>query len=355
MQSAICFTLLSWSSSLEKFSSIMISETPLVSIVLPVYNGEKYLAESLDSVLAQTYQNWELVIINDGSTDGTENLILGYGDKRIKYLLNEGNKGIIYSLNRGLLESNGDFIARLDADDIALPFRIQRQVEFLSENTDFALCGTYFQTIDSNGKVLKNVTFPSNNRDAQSYLLLHNCFCHSAIMMRSGIAKELKYDEKFLICEDYDLWYRISRTGKILNLPEFATLYRVHDNNMSTKKSEIMFAHVYKINKRILDDLGIEYSTAELDVHSNALSYNASFFREADKIQTLENWMVKLHAYLKKKNDYNAFLCYKILIEKWIVITYNTRNFKKMLINKLMQGHPSVYLNGLVRKIKKNI
>jgi len=330
-------------------------QAPLVSIVLPVYNGEKYLKASLDSVLAQTYQNWELVIINDGSTDDTENLILDYQDKRIRYLPNESNKGIIISLNRGLQESNGVFIARLDADDIALPYRIEKQVEFLSDNPDYDLCGSYFQTIDSNGRLLKNVAFPANNRDAQSYLLLHNCFCHSAIMMRSNIAKELKYDEKFQVCEDYDLWYRISRRGKILNLPLFMTLYRVHDNNMSTRKSEIMFVHVNKINKRILDDLGIEYSKNELDMHSNALSYNASFFGDTDTIDDLEKWMVKLYSFLKKSGNYNAFLCYKILIEKWIVVTYNTRSYKKMFFNKLMAVHPTVYLNSLVRKIKKNV
>jgi glycosyltransferase involved in cell wall biosynthesis len=330
-------------------------QAPLVSIVLPVYNGEKYLAESLDSVFAQTYQNWELVIINDGSTDGTENLILNYHDKRIRYFPNEGNKGIIFSLNRGIRESNGLYIARLDADDIALPGRIEKQVEFLSGNPEFSMCGSYFQTIDSNGRLLKNVEFPANNRDAQSFLLLHNCFCHSAIMMRTNIAKELKYDEKFQVCEDYDLWYRISRTGKILNLPVYTTQYRVHENNMTTRKSEIMFIHVNKINKRILDDLGIEYSSSELDAHSNALSYNASYFANPESIRTLENWMLKLYSYLNKNSNYNAFLCYKILIEKWIVITYNTRNFKKMFLNKLMPVHPTVYLNSLVRKIKKNI
>jgi len=328
-------------------------QAPLVSIVLPVYNGEKYLTASLDSVIAQTYQNWELVIINDGSTDDTENLILNYQDKRIKYLPNDSNRGIIFSLNRGLQESGGVYIARLDADDIALPYRIAKQVEFLSENLDYAMCGSYFQTIDSNGRLLKNVAFPANNRDAQSYLLLHNCFCHSAIMMRSNIAKELKYDEKFQVCEDYDLWYRISRTGKILNLPVFATMYRVHDNNMSTRKSEIMFAHVNKINKRILDDLGIGYSDSELAAHSNALCYNASFFRLPDNMNILENWMVKLYSYLKINGNYNADLCYEILIEKWIVITYNTRNYKKIFFNKLMPVHPLIYMKNVARKFKK--
>jgi len=328
-------------------------QAPLVSIVLPVYNGEKYLTASLDSVIAQTYQNWELVIINDGSTDDTENLILDYQDKRIKYLPNDSNRGIIFSLNKGLQESSGVYIARLDADDIALPYRIAKQVEFLSENLDYAMCGSYFQTIDSNGRLLKNVAFPANNRDAQSYLLLHNCFCHSAIMMRSNIAKELKYDEKFQVCEDYDLWYRISRTGKILNLPVFATMYRVHDNNMSTRKSEIMFAHVNKINKRILDDLGIGYSDSELAAHSNALCYNAAFFRLPDNMNILENWMVKLYSYLKINGNYNADLCYEILIEKWIVITYNTRNYKKIFFNKLMPVHPLIYMKNVARKFKK--
>ena len=152
--------------------------SPLVSIVLPVYNGERYLAASLDSVLAQTYQNWELVIINDGSTDGTENLILNYPDKRIKYLPNDSNKGIIFSLNRGLQESKGVYIARLDADDIALPNRFEKQVEFLSENTDYALCGSYFQTIDSNGRLLKNVSsLPITGMPSPS------CYCTIAFVI----------------------------------------------------------------------------------------------------------------------------------------------------------------------------
>ena len=330
-------------------------ETPLVSIVLPVYNGDKYLAASLDSVFAQTYQNWELIIINDGSTDGSENVILQYQDKRIKYLPNNGNKGIIFSLNRGLAESTGTYLARLDADDIALPSRIEKQVDFLSKNPEYVMCGSYFQTIDSNGKFRKNVQFPDNNRDARSFLLLHNCFCHSSVMMRTNIAKQLRYDDNFQVCEDYDLWCRISRKGKIINLPVVTTLYRVHGNNISMRKSETMFRHVKIINERILDDLGIEYSKAELDVHSNALNYNASFFKEPDSLHSLENWMIKLYSYLKKDGEYNTALCYKILTEKWIVIAYKTRNYKKMIFNKLITIYPTIYLKNLIRKMKKNI
>ena len=156
----------------------------------------------------------------------------------------------------------------------------------------------------------------------KSYLLLHNCFCHSAIMMRSVIAKELEYDEKFQVCEDYDLWYRISRTGKIVNLPVFTTLYRVHDNNMSTRKSEIMFAHVNKINKRILDDLGIEYSNIELAAHSNALCYNASFFRQPDNI----------HVWKTGWRNYIHFLKKMAIIMRSFVIRFSVKNGLSSLI-----------------------
>jgi glycosyltransferase involved in cell wall biosynthesis len=330
-------------------------EDSLISIILPVFNGEKYLNESIESVLSQTYQNWELIIINDGSTDNTEKLVLNYTDKRIRYLLNETNRGIIFSMNKGLDEAKGEFIARLDADDIALPFRLEKQVEYLIENKDYVLAGCYFHTIDSAGKYLKKVTFPANNLDAQSYLLLHNCFCHSAIMMRAGIAKELKYDPEFQVCEDYDLWYRISRKGKIINIPVFAALYRLHDSNISLKKKEIMFANVNKINKKILDGLDIEYSEKELEVHSNALCYNAGYFRNKTNLRLLENWMCKLYSYINKKGHFNALLCYRILTEKWLVLTYHSGNYGKMIFNKLFFMHPSVYIGNLYKKTLKNI
>jgi glycosyltransferase involved in cell wall biosynthesis len=330
-------------------------EDSLISIILPVFNGEKYLTDSIESVLSQTYQNWELIIINDGSTDNTEKLVLNYTDTRIRYLLNETNRGIIFSMNKGLEEAKGEFIARLDADDIALPLRLEKQIKFLAENKEYVLAGCYFHTIDSAGNYLKKVTFPDNDLDAQSYLLLHNCFCHSAVMMRAGIAKDLKYDPEFQVCEDYDLWYRISRRGKIINIPVFGTLYRMHDNNISKRKKDIMFANVNKINKKILDGLDIEYSEKELEVHSNALCYNTDYFRSAANLGLLENWISKLYSFIKKNGHFNALIFYRILTEKWIVSTYSSGNYGKMLFNKLLFLHPTVYFDNLYKKIRKNI
>lgn len=328
--------------------------SPLVSVVIPIYNGEKYIEQTIESVLAQTYQTWELVIINDGSSDNTEKLVLKYTDNRIRYFRNDINKGISFSLNKGLEESRGEFIARLDADDIALPFRFEKQVGFLTENKDYVLCGSYFQTISATGKTMKQVRFPANNRDAQSYLLLHNCFCQSAIMMKAQIAKELKYDLEFKIGEDYDLWYRISKLGKITNLPQYTTLYRIHDTNI-TRKSEVMFNNVNKINKKILDDLGIEYSEKELELHSNALFYHSDYFKNSANLDLLENWIYKLYSFIRKSGQYNSLLCYRILIEKWIVSAYKSGNLKKVFYNRLIPLHPPVYIKRLLSKALKTI
>jgi glycosyltransferase involved in cell wall biosynthesis len=328
-------------------------EEPLISIILPVYNGEKYLNESIDSVLSQSYQNWELLIINDGSTDNTEELVLSFTDKRIRYLLNETNSGIIFSMNKGLDEAKGKFIARLDADDIALPHRLEKQVKFLTENEDYVLVGCYYHMIDSEGKYLGKVTYPANNLDAQTSLLLQNCFCHSAIMMRAGLAKELKYDPEFQVCEDYDLWYRISQRGKIINIPSFDALYRLHGGNISVNKKEIMFANVNKINKKLLDGLSIDYSEKELELHSNALCYNAGYFGNGSNLQLLENWMRKLYSHIKKNNHYNSLLFFRILSEKWIVAAYNSGHYGKLLFSRLLFLHPSVYFVNLYRKARR--
>lgn len=330
------------------------SGSPLVSVVIPIYNGEKYIEQTIESVLSQTYQNWELVIINDGSSDHSEELVLKYRDERIRYFRNDGNKGISYSLNKGLNESRGEFIARLDADDISLPTRLEKQVGFLTENRDYVLCGSYFQTINPAGRILKDIRFPDNNRDAKSYLLLHNCFCQSAVMMKASIAKEIKYDPEFKIGEDYDLWHRISRMGKIINLPLFTTYYRIHDTNI-TKKNDVMFENVNKINKKILDDLGIEYSDKELELHSNALSYRSDYFKDKEALAGLEKWFYKLYSFIKKNGQFNDMICYRIMAEKWIVNSFNSGHTDRVFVNRLLFLHPAVYLKRLLGKAVKNI
>ena len=250
---------------------------PLVSVVMPVYNGENYLKEAIDSILSQSYQNIELVIVNDGSTDSSKAVIQSYADSRIRLVENERNSGIVFTRNRGLESASGAYIATLDCDDIALPDRLEKQVDFLVKNPDYGMCGSYYYIMNGSGKQTKKVRPPTSNRDIITYLLVGNCFCNSTMLIRSSLAKELKYRENFDIVEDYELWHRISKRAKLACLPFYGTYYRVHGNNISVSKMNDMFSRAKKINAEILKDLNIEFSERELEIHASWLNGNFLF------------------------------------------------------------------------------
>jgi glycosyltransferase involved in cell wall biosynthesis len=325
---------------------------PLVSVVMPVYNAEKYLKPAIDSILNQSYTDLDIVIVNDGSTDNSKNIIKSYQDPRIRYFENAQNSGIVVTRNRGLEEARGDYIAVMDSDDLAAPDRMKIQVEFLENNQEFGMCGSYFKTINGQDKILKTVNFPTNDKDARSYLIVHNCFCHSTVMIRGELAKRLKYDLRYDVVEDYELWYRISKISKIINLPVYTTFYRVHGNNVSTTKNKHMFILLDKINSNVLDDLEILYTRDELSLHSNLLIYNFSFFKDKGKLDELEKWMVRFFKEIEKNPNFSEIIVFKILIKKWIVVCTKSKDFKKLFFNKLLFKHPSLYLNILLKKVR---
>lgn len=327
----------------------------LVSVVMPVYNSEKYLREAIDSVLSQSYKNIELIIVDDGSTDSGRDIVLSYTDSRIRLLQNEKNSGIVFSRNKGLEAAGGEFVATLDSDDIALPDRIAKQVIFLEANPDYGLCGTFYHTIDSNGKLLKKINFPTSDQDIQTHLTIGNCFCNSTMMLRSKLAKELKYREKYDIVEDYELWYRISKTAKVANLPFYGTHYRVHGNNISVAKMNDMFALVKKINEQVLTDLEIGFSETELELHVNMLNGNIDFFRRDDHYQGLEAWIVKFYAKLNSMPRYNHKLLFELLAEKWIVISYKTKRHRNLLSNRIFPLNKQGYMKILYERLSGKI
>jgi glycosyltransferase involved in cell wall biosynthesis len=324
---------------------------PLVSIVMPVYNCQKYLKEAIISVLSQTYKNIELVIVNDGSTDSSMDIILSFSDDRIRCLVNEFNSGIVFTRNRGLDAAKGEYVATLDSDDIAMPERIEKQVFFLSSNPDYGMCGTFFYTMNSEGKPRRKIKFPTNNRDIVTYLTLGNCFCNSTVMIRSQLAKELKYREKFDIVEDYELWCRIAKRAKLKNLSFYGTKYRMHGGNISVAKKNDMFALVKKINSQILSDKNIGFTDNELEIHTNWLNRNICYFESGTQFTALENWAYTFYKKLSSAGIYNDKLLYRLIVEKWIVVAFNTGRYRKLFGNKLMRTHQIRYIVILCRRI----
>lgn len=203
---------------------------------MSVYNGARFLKDSIDSILAQTFSDFELIIVNDGSTDGSAAILAQLVDPRVRVLVNETNIGLTASLNRGLDVSRGELIARQDADDLALPERLAAQVAFLDEHPEIGLIGTAYQVVDEAGRVIATHVQPRDEAILRWQLLFQNAFCHTSVMLRRKVipAKHL-YDANLAYAQDYDAWSRVMRVTKGYNLPEPLVRYRHHGNTISRK------------------------------------------------------------------------------------------------------------------------
>ena len=211
---------------------------PQVSVVLPVWNGERYLKESIDSILAQDFPDFELIIVDDGSTDKTGEIIARFaGDPRVRVHRQE-NQGLVAALNAGLELSRADLIARLDADDIALPRRLSLQLAYLHRNPDVMAVGSAVELMDADGRTLGIRRYPTGKAMATRGLLDGCTLAHPAVMMRKAAVKEVgAYRACFRHAEDYDLWLRLTELGQVGNLPETLIRYRIHAQSVTKKHS----------------------------------------------------------------------------------------------------------------------
>lgn len=215
--------------------------TPRVSVLLSVHNGGNYLEDAVESVLHQTYRDFEFLILDDGSTDGTSEYLdsLEKQDSRVR-VIRQQNQGLVASLNRLIAESRGSLLARMDADDICTPDRFQLQVQEFEHDPDLAILGGRIERIDSSGKSLGEQGYPLTARESEDMLWFGCPVAHPAVMMRRDVVMEIGgYRDFFTHCEDYDLWLRISQRAPIRNLDHVVLKYRVHQNSVScSKRSE---------------------------------------------------------------------------------------------------------------------
>ncbi|MFU6373810.1 glycosyltransferase family 2 protein [Metapseudomonas otitidis] len=254
--------------------SIVLSDgrAPLISVILPVYNAAKYLRTAIQSILDQTLSDFELIVINDGSTDSSGSIIKEFAelDPRVRVVERE-NRGLVYSLNQGLELSRGTWIARMDADDVSMPERFQLQVERLIE-TRSDVCGTWIRLF---GASANHVVKYAQSHEAVSMELLFTCpFAHPSVMMRADLVKALKYDADWETCEDYELWRRVILSGgRATNLPKAMLMYRQHDVQISSLSS----VRQHKLAQR----LRAEYSVSL----ANSLGLDSSILEELIKIR----------------------------------------------------------------------
>lgn len=276
----------------------MSSPLPKVSVLMPVYNGERYLAEAIDSILAQTFADFELLVVNDGSTDASRDIVEGYSDPRIRLLDNPRNLGLTATLNIGLDQCRGTYIARLDCDDVALPARLARQVAFMDQHPDVGVCGSWYQRFGSRVEVFES---PVEDWEIRLALTFENIFGHSTVMLRRGVLEQhgLRYDPSYLHAEDYEFWVRCARHTRLHNLPEALVRYRDHDSNVSSRHAAAQKLTADRIREEQLADLDFAADERERRLY-HAVTHHC-FDGDLQDLQAVAHWLERFAAHLAQR------------------------------------------------------
>ena len=229
---------------------------PLISVVTSVHNGEAFLKECVDSVLNQTFQDFEYIILNNGSTDGTAGTLTQYKDPRLR-IVNQENLGVPRSLNKGVSLCNADLVARLDADDYVYPNWLEKYYEFMRENQEVVVCSCRFDELIKGKIYPQNFPFIEHDPDIRESLCSMNSIAHSlSIIRKLPFLKAGGYDPKLVIAHDYDLWIRLLEGGRAHNLNETLGVHRNHDGSYSRRKERTMIKELFQVQWRAYRKLG---------------------------------------------------------------------------------------------------
>jgi glycosyltransferase involved in cell wall biosynthesis len=250
---------------------------PVISVLMPVYNAEPYLDEAIQSILSQTFTDFEFIIINDGSTDKSKQIIQSYDDQRIKYFENEKNIGLVATLNKGIDICTGKYLARMDADDISLPERLKKLHDFMENNPEVGLCGTWFETFNKSG-IVAVVKYKPDDFSIRFNHLYAIHISHGTCIIRLSVLIEnnLRFDPEFAHAEDYDLWSRISDHCKMANIQE--VLYKVRNNeqSVSVKFNSIQKSNSISVKKNLFKKIGCDVNENEIAVFSEIFLFEFS-------------------------------------------------------------------------------
>ncbi|MCI5221093.1 MAG: glycosyltransferase [Candidatus Electrothrix sp. AR4] len=308
-----------------------------LSVLMPVYNGEHYLRETMQSILRQTFTDFEFLVVDDGSTDNTPEIIGSFDDPRIRRIENPERLKLSGALNRGMKEATGQYIARMDADDIALPQRLQRQIEYMEQHPEVGLCGTAIE-IFGKGKIRKDI-YPTTSDAIRTYALVDSPFCHPTVMMRRElfIKHDLWYDGGYYPTEDYELWARATALFPTANLDEVLLRYRVHDNSMTCSDWDEMDRQAARIIQGLLKKLAIEFTEKELTLHRN-IGRGRSCCCSMEEICKADIWLRKLFTCNEQKKHYEQRALSSLLSLVWYRLCLNNSSYGLRMLTKYTAG-----------------
>jgi len=298
------------------------SKLPLITVLMPVYNGFKYLDEAMKSILNQTFSDFEFLIIDDGSTDQSIDQIMLYDDPRIRLVENKNNLGQSETLNKGINLATGKYIARMDQDDISMPERLKNQFEFMENNLDIDVCGSWLQLM---GKYDGIVELETDSERIKINLLTNQNLAHPSVMIRKStlVKYQLNYDPTFIVGNDYDLWVRMFEYCSFANLPDPLLKFRMHDNQYSKILWEQNEVETNRILTNLLKKIGIHPDDSDLIIHKKLFTgygIDSLFTGEVFK------HLMCLRKSNLRKNIFEPVIFNEFLKKKWRRFMLNKKN-----------------------------
>lgn len=310
---------------------------PKISVIMPVYNAGKYLKDAIDSILNQSFSDFEVFIIDDRSTDDSLETIRSYKDERIILIEKEINTGYTDSLNMAIKLAKGKYIARMDADDISLKDRFLKQYNHMEANPDIMLLGSFYQVIGKE-KVFR---FPKSYEEIKVFALTQNPVPHPTALIRSSVLHDNKlfYDRSYEPAEDFELWTRIIKLGRVENLQEVLLNYRVHEGQISNTKKEIQDRAADKIRT----------AQIEILIRLDELSYNKEFIlgvltkREpqisAKSLVDLKKTLNHIFVSNKKKKLYDSVILEIFLRKIWLHYVYSIYDYNLSSVSAIIPSN----------------
>ncbi|MFC0472494.1 glycosyltransferase family 2 protein [Halalkalibacter kiskunsagensis] len=327
---------------------------PKISVILPVFNRVNYVSEAIESILNQTYTDFELILLDDGSTDGSTDILYKYKkmDNRIKVIRFPKNRGLVFVLNYGISIASGEYIARMDSDDISLPDRFSKQVSYLENHPEVGLCGAGI------GKVAGTTDkwyLPFESEEIKCRLLFHCSFIHPSVMIRKKVLDDynLRYNPEAIHAEDYELWRELVKVTKCINLNEVLVLYRVHSGQISEVNNTVQNHTADMVRKKQLRELGIEPTNEQMKLHIQLA--NKKIMKKAETIKWIQLILTQNNLY----QNYDHHVLKKVLCNHAKIseneLTDNT-SIDKSLTSKKICFAILVYKNKeLIKQLIRNI
>lgn len=332
-----------------------------LSVVMTNYNTQSdYLKSAIESILNQTFSDFEFIIVDDGSTDHSPDIIAKYAraDSRIIFLKNKTNMGITKSLNRGFSVASGAYIARMDADDISLPTRFERQLNYMNQHSDVIVCGTWADLIGEGAKNRKKKTWTTEIPDREKFrciLLFGNqsSIIHPTAMFRKSMLDDfnIKYDESYRVSQDYKMWVDCSKYAQCANVPEILFQYRLNNRSVSVTASSEQFLMTKKNIKEQLSCINIDISDEEYDIHYGFLLNKKMFDKK------IYLWLSKLIAANDRYSYFDKKILNNVIWTKWVDVIYRTWRSpdSKYSLPEMMKTLPAEYKKEFVKLTAKKI